>query len=248
MGLPMLLRFASLFLLAPALFAFLLLAPEKGMATGNQLDVAPTPPAQGPGEITDQKELLAKAETTLSAMLSNPDYPSLLSLASRAKAILIVPRMLKLSFFLGGHGGSGVLLARNAAGTWSNPSFYTIGGINYGFQLGGQTSELVLTIMSEKGLRALLDHELTLGADAGASIGTVGRGAHAATGLGRDADVYAFARSEGLYVGISLDGTVITPDSSWNEAFYGQGATPEAILVEQRFSSPYAEKLVKAMP
>lgn len=214
-----------------------------------QLEVAPNPPPKAADDISDQKELLAKAQSTLESMLSNPDYPSLLSLATRAKAILIVPRMLKLSFFLGGHGGSGVLLARGGSDNkWSNPAFYTIGGINYGFQLGGQSSELILTVMSEKGLRALLDHELTLGADAGASIGTVGRGAHAATGLGQDADVYAFARSEGLYVGISLDGTVITPDTGWDEAFYGKGATPEAILIDRKFTSPLSDKLLGAMP
>lgn len=219
-----------------------------GHAAGAQLETPPNPPPQAPASTNDQKALLNKAEATLESMLSDPDYPSLLNLATRAKAILIVPRMLKLSFFLGGHGGSGVLLARGANNKWSNPAFYTIGGINYGFQLGGQSSELVLTIMSEKGLKALLDHELTLGADAGASIGTIGRGAHAATGLGQDADVYAFARSEGLYVGISLDGTVIAPDNGWNEAFYQKGATPEGILVEQRYTSPDADKLVAAMP
>ncbi len=211
-------------------------------------ETAPMPLEKSANDISDQKELLIKAQSTLESMLSNPDYPSLLNLATRAKAILIVPRMIKLSFLLGGHGGSGVLLARGANNKWSNPAFYTIGGINYGFQIGGQSSELILTVMSEKGLRALLDHELTLGADAGASIGTIGRGAHAATGLGQDADVYAFSRSEGLYVGISLDGTVITPDNGWDEAFYGKGATPEAILIEHRFTSPHAEKLISVMP
>ena len=237
------------------LFAFLILAlicsvsPAHAVNTvSQQLDTPPSPAPKAVDDITDQKELLAKAQSTLESMLSNPDYPSLLNLATRAKAILIVPRMLKLSFLIGGHGGSGVLLARGADNKWSNPAFYTIAGINYGFQIGGQASELILTVMSEKGLRALLDHELTLGADAGASIGTIGRGAHAATGLGQDADVYAFARSEGLYVGISLDGTVITPDTGWDEAFYGKGATPEAILIERRFTSPNSDKIIGAMP
>jgi lipid-binding SYLF domain-containing protein len=215
--------------------------PEPGLTE-------PNPPPKPASDTRDQKQLLRRAENTLESLLSDPDYPSLLNLATRAKALLIIPSMLKLSFFFGGHGGSGVLLARGNDGKWSNPAFYTIGGINYGFQIGGQSSELILTIMSEKGLKALLEHELTLGADAGASVGTVGRGAHASTGIGEDADIYAFARSEGLYVGISLDGTIVTPDRGWNEAFYGQGATPEAILLERRFSSPEAAKLVAAMP
>jgi SH3 domain-containing YSC84-like protein 1 len=223
--------------------------PAYAVSDMKHLETAPSPPEKPPGDISSQKELLVKAQSTLESMLSNPDYPSLLNLATRAKALLIVPRMLKLSFLIGGHGGSGVLLARGADNKWSNPAFYSIGGINYGFQIGGQSSELILAVMSEKGLRALLDHELTLGADAGASIGTIGRGAHAATGLGQDADVYAFARSEGLYAGISLDGTIITPDGGWNRAFYeNEGATPEAILIERKFTSPNSDKILSAMP
>ena len=245
-GLRRYVRFCSVLLCALALCSVSL--PAFAVSDMKHLETAPSPPPKAADDITDQKALLVRAQATLESMLSNPDYPSLLNLATRAKAILIVPRMIKLSFLIGGHGGSGVLLARGADNKWSNPAFYTIAGINYGFQIGGQSSELILTVMSEKGLRALLDHELTLGADAGASIGTIGRGAHAATGLGQDADVYAFARSEGLYAGISLDGTIITPDTGWDEAFYGKGATPEAILIERRFTSPNADKILSAMP
>jgi lipid-binding SYLF domain-containing protein len=219
-----------------------------GTSLSKQLDTQPDPGPSLPPDVTPQKDLLLKAQTTVESLLSDPDYPSLLSLVTKAKAVLIVPRMLKISFFLGGHGGSGVLMSRGANGKWSNPAFYTIGGINYGLQLGGQSSELILTIMSDKGLKALLEHELTLGADAGASVGTLGRGAHAGTGLGESAEVYAFARSSGLYVGVSLDGTVITPDPGWNKEMYGPNATPDGILIQQRFSSPYADKLVAAMP
>ncbi len=248
-------RFLSLLALAlllsiPAYAARMETATSPSVtATDRQLDEPANPGEKLDEDISEQKALINSSAATIKSLLSDPDYPSLLSLANRARAILIVPRMLKLSFFLGGHGGSGVLLARGPDGRWSNPAFYTIGGINYGFQLGGQTSELVLTIMSDKGLDALLKHELTLGADAGASIGTIGRGAKAATGIGQDADVYAFARSEGLYIGISLDGTVVSPDLSWNKNFYkSQDATPEGILLDRRFSSPEAASLVKAMP
>lgn len=221
---------------------------DERVDTSAQIKVAPNPPPKDAQDTSSQRELLTQAKGTIESMLSNPDYPSLLSLATRAKAILIIPQLLKLSFFLGGHGGSGVLLARSAGGKWSSPAFYTVAGINYGFQLGGQASEVVLTIMSDKGLSALLKHELTLGADAGVSLGMLGRGAKAATGLGEDADVYAFARSQGLYAGISLDGSVITPDTGWNEALYGKGVTPEQILVQQSVSTPYADKLIGAMP
>ncbi len=220
----------------------------KDYGPSRQIRMEPDPAERRPPDLTPQKDLLLKAQATLESLLSDPDYPSLLELVTRAKAVLIVPRLVKVSIFLGGHGGSGVLLARDATGKWSYPAFYTLGGINYGLQLGAQTSELILTIMSEEGLKTLLDHELTLGADAGASLGNIGRGVRAATGLGADADIYAFARSAGLYVGVSLDGTAVAPDPSWNRALYGPRATPEDILVRHLYASPYADSLVGAMP
>ena len=87
-----------------------------GTSLSKQLDTQPDPAPNLPPDVTPQKDLLLKSQTTVESLLSDPDYPSLLSLVTKAKAVLIVPRMLKISFFLGGHGGSGVLLARGANG------------------------------------------------------------------------------------------------------------------------------------
>jgi len=128
-------------------------------------------------------------------------------------------------------------LVRNEDGKWSPPAFYTLGGISWGLQIGGQTSELVLAVMTEKGLNAIINREVTLGADAGVAVGELGKGVNASTGMDTKADMYAFARSEGLFVGVSLEGSVIAPRETWNQQLYGQEATPESILIDRTATS-----------
>jgi lipid-binding SYLF domain-containing protein len=129
------------------------------------------------------------------------------------------------------------MLARDEQGTWSNPAFYTLGGLSAGLQIGGQTSEMVITVMTAKGLHAIMNRQVTLGGDAGLAIGELGKGVDASTGIGLNADMYAFARSEGLYIGASLQGSIIAPRHTWNRQLYGQEATPAGVLVERSNSS-----------
>ena len=170
-------------------------------------------------------------------MMRDNQYPGLVDLASRAKAIIIVPNMIRAAFFFGGRGGNAVMLVRGEDGKWSPPAFYTIGGISWGLQFGGQSSELVIAVMTDKGLSSIMNREVTLGGDAGLAIGELGKGVNAATGMGLKSDLYAFARSEGLFVGVSLEGSVIAPRETWNIQVYGDQVTPESILVDRTESS-----------
>jgi len=178
------------------------------------------------------------------------DSKTLVDVATRAKAIIIVPNMLRAAFFFGGRGGDGVMLVRGADGKWSPPAFYTIGGISWGLQFGGESSELIVTVMTDKGLNAVMNREATLGADAGLAIGELGVGVNAATGMGMKSDMYAFARSQGLFVGISLEGSVIHPRQGMDQELYGDQATPQSILVDRTSSSnsPAVSALIAAMP
>ncbi|QQR69018.1 MAG: lipid-binding SYLF domain-containing protein [Alphaproteobacteria bacterium] len=200
--------------------------------------------------LTDQAELITRAKVTAESMFSDPNYPALLNLTMRARAVLVVPNLFRVGFFIGGRGGNGVLVVRDpSTKQWGTPAFYALGGVSYGLQFGAQDSEVILVIMSEKGLRALVKNEVTLGGDAGMAVANVGMGAQAATGLGMNADVYSFARSGGLYAGVALDGSVITAKDSWNKEVYGPGATPEAILLERRFPVPEVTRpLVSILP
>ncbi|MGE4352167.1 MAG: lipid-binding SYLF domain-containing protein [Bdellovibrionales bacterium] len=200
------------------------------------------------GSETDQ--LVNRSRITFKSMLSDNQYPGLVDLASRAKAIIIVPNQLRAAFLLGGRGGNAVMLVRDAQNQWSPPAFYTIGGISFGLQIGGNSSEIIIAVMTERGLNAVLDRQVTLGGDAGLAIGELGKGVNAATGLGLKSDMYAFARSEGLYVGASLEGSVIAPRPTWNHQMYGQNVTPRDILVNRTVSTNSAsvQNLISVMP
>ncbi|MDX2027408.1 MAG: lipid-binding SYLF domain-containing protein [Alphaproteobacteria bacterium] len=199
---------------------------------------------------SETEQLVDKSRITFQTMMSDNQYPGLVDLAARAKAIIIVPNMIRAAFFFGGRGGNAVMLVRGEDGRWSNPAFYTIGGISWGLQFGGQASELIITVMTEKGVKAVMNRAVTLGADAGLAVGELGQGVNAATGMDLKADMYAFARSEGLFVGVSLEGSVVAPRETWNQQLYGREATPRGILVDHSFTSDSqaVSGLVAAMP
>jgi lipid-binding SYLF domain-containing protein len=181
----------------------------------------------------EPQQLIERSALTFKSMMSDNQYPGLVDLAARAKAVIILPNLIRGAFFIGGGGGNAVMLVRDGQGGWSNPAFYTLGGLSFGLQVGGQTSEMVITIMTDKGVKAVLDRQVTLGGDAGLAIGELGKGVNAATGIGLSADMYAFARSEGLYAGASLQGSVIAPRHTWNHQLYGNEATPAGILINR---------------
>lgn len=203
------------------------------------------------GEIGNEADqLVEKSRVTFQSMMSDTQYPGLVDMATRAKAIIIVPSLIRAAFFVGGRGGNAVMLSRDEQGQWSQPAFYTVGGLSFGLQFGGQASELVVVVMTEKGLRAIMERQVTLGGDAGLAIGELGQGVQAATGMGLKADMYAFARSEGLYAGVSLDGSVISPRHTWNHHMYGTNATPRSILVNRTSTttSQAVQNLIRVMP
>ncbi|MDR3448517.1 MAG: lipid-binding SYLF domain-containing protein [Alphaproteobacteria bacterium] len=203
------------------------------------------------GEFGSEPEQLAdRARISFAGMMADNQYPGLVDLATRAKAIIIVPNMIRAAFFFGGRGGNAVMLVRGPDGKWSDPAFYTLGGISWGLQFGGQSSELVIAVMTDKGLSSIMDREVTLGGNAGLAVGELGKGVSAETGMGLKSDMYAFARSEGLFVGVSLEGSVIAPRETYNQQLYGQDATPEGILVDHTSTtnSQPVKNLVAAMP
>ncbi len=199
---------------------------------------------------TEPEQLIDRSRISFQSMMGDNQYPGLVDLASRAKAIIIVPNLISAGFFFGGRGGNAIILARNEQGQWSPPAFYTLGGLSFGLQIGGKTSELIITVMTEKGLNSILDRQVTLGGDAGLAIGELGKGVNASTGMGLKSDMYAFARSEGLFVGVSLEGSVIAPRYTWNQQLYGSDATPRSILTEftSTSSSRSVSDIIAAMP
>jgi lipid-binding SYLF domain-containing protein len=169
-------------------------------------------------------------------------------LLKKADGVLIAPEVLKGAFVIGASGGSAVFLVRDKKDTerWSEPAFYTMGGLSIGLQIGGQASEVILLAMTDRGVRSLLGDSVKLGADVGVAAGPMGIGASAAT-ANLSADILSFSRSKGLYGGVSLDGAVVAVRGSLNNAFYGKEVSPTDILIRHTVTNQQAEGLAKAV-
>jgi lipid-binding SYLF domain-containing protein len=190
-------------------------------------------------------QLVAKARMAFASMVADPNLEALVDLLKRARGVFICPSLLKGAFIVGVSGGSGVFLARGEK-TWYGPAFYTMGGASFGLQIGGQSSEVVLVAMTERGVTALLSTSAKLGGDAGVAVGPIGIGASAAT-ANLSADIISFSRAKGLYGGISLDGAVVAVRESLNDAYYGKKVNPTDIFIRHEVTNPQAERLIQAV-
>lgn len=193
--------------------------------------------------VTEQQMLINRSVATIERLLTDDNFrQSLQPLFERARAVLIVPNMLKAGFILGGEWGTGVLLVRGPQG-WSHPAFYTVGAGSVGLQVGVQDSEVLFLVMTDAGLEAIMNNNVKMGAEIGVSFLIAGAGMEAATTSNLGADVYAYARSFGLFGGGAFEGAVIRSRNTWNAAFYGPQATAEAIVLRREYANPGAEKL-----
>ena len=187
----------------------------------------------------ERQILVDRSGYVVERFANNPLMGWFRSNVRKAQAVLIVPRLKKGGFIIGGSGGSGVLLARDTnSGQWSPPAFYTMGSVTFGLQAGGEISEIILLIMTKRGLDSLLSDTAKLGGDVSVAAGPVGLGAKAAT-----ADVIAFSRTRGFYGGINVEGAVILTRDSWNRGYYGQRVSPSDILIRSAVRNPRAENL-----
>ncbi len=160
---------------------------------------------------------------------------------------MIFPQLYKGALFIGGQGGSGVLLARRPDGTWSYPAFYTLGSISFGLQIGGQTSEAVLIIMNDKALNALMEDQVKLGADMGAAVGPVGTGVAASATTSFGEDIYTYSTNQGLFIGASFEGAIVARREDWNGDFYNGVTSPSDIVLEGKAANPLADPLRQDM-
>jgi lipid-binding SYLF domain-containing protein len=160
-------------------------------------------------------------------------------LLERAYGVVVVPRVIKGALIIGGRGGKGVMAVRNTDGSWSNPVFVTLAGANVGFQWGVQSTDLVLVLMSRQSVEGIAGGKVTLGADASVAAGPVGRSAAAATDATLKAQVLAYARNEGIFAGVSIDGSVISIDDKANATAYGvSGILASQILAGKAGTPP----------
>ena len=160
--------------------------------------------------------------------------------AHEAKAIYIVPQLLRGAFIFGGAGGSGVLIVKNADGSWSEPVFYTMGSASFGLQIGADASEIVLVVRTQRGLEAFYSTDFRLGGDLSVAAGPAGVGAR---GGGITGDFVSFGKSKGAYAGISVDGQGVAVADAANRNYYGKPVRPTDILVKGSVSNPGSKSL-----
>ncbi len=189
----------------------------------------------------DEAGILAHANATVSDLKHDPVFGNARATLRRARAVLIVPSLIKGGFIFGAEGGDGVLLARTPRG-WSPPAFYTLGSASFGLQIGLEQAELVMFIMSERALRGIEQGKFKLGAGAGLTIITLGAAAEAATPANLSGDIIVWAIAKGAYGGITLNGSIIAPQDRNNAEFYGRPVTVREILAN-RVSNPAASRL-----
>ena len=188
----------------------------------------------------DDDSPLVRAQSAvrvLSEIEQAPDKAIPSDLLKDAKAIAVIPDVLKVGFVFGGRRGEGLISVKNPDGTWSNPSFISFGGGSVGFQIGVSSTDVILVFRSPRGVDNIVNGKFTLGADASVAAGPVGRTAQAATDEQLKAEIYSYSRARGLFAGVALDGTVLRIDHKSNEAVYGRGTTPRAIF-EGRTNPP----------
>ncbi|MEW6665658.1 MAG: lipid-binding SYLF domain-containing protein [Thermodesulfobacteriota bacterium] len=208
--------------------------------------VSPLSPARAEDD-QGTRLLVDRAKITMDSFMAARDLLSMRNLLRQAKGVFIGPQVLKGAFIIGGSGGSGVLLVHDPkTGRWNGPAFYTMGEASFGLQIGGETAEILLLAMTDRGVTAFLGNSVKLGADVGVAAGPVGVGVDAST-ANLSADIITYSRAKGLYGGISLEGAVVAVRHGWNEAYYGKRVTPTDILVRGDAKNEHAAGLLDAV-
>jgi lipid-binding SYLF domain-containing protein len=190
---------------------------------------------------TSQQVTVDGARKVLNDLRHDKAFGSAAQLMHQAKAVFIVPKLIKGGFIVGGEGGNGVLMVQRHGG-WSAPAFYAIGAGSFGLQAGLEQSEMIMLIMTQKGLDGVLRDNFKIGAQAGISVVTLGSGVEGAIGGASLPDVVVWSSSTGLYGGLTVDGSIIRAEPNQDAAFYGRPLSSRDVLFGS-VESPRAEPL-----
>jgi lipid-binding SYLF domain-containing protein len=173
------------------------------------------------------------ANTALGEIMAIPNSGIPKEMLNNAHAVAVIPKVIKGSFVVGARHGNGVLLVRDSTGAWHAPVFIELTGGNVGWQIGVQSTDVVLVFKTPQSVSGLLDGKFTIGADAAVAAGPVGRQAGAATDSRLNAEIYSYSRSRGLFAGVALDGSVIKVQPDRNAAYYQPVVAGGPVVVPQ---------------
>jgi lipid-binding SYLF domain-containing protein len=186
------------------------------------------------------------AHMVLHELMDTPDKGIPDSIARKATCVAVVPSFKKGAFVVGGQYGQGVVSCRTSHG-WSAPAFIQMTGASFGFQIGGQSTDLVLVAMNHNGFQHLLHDKLKLGGDAAVAAGPVGRNAQASTTELASAEILTYSRSKGVFAGIDLTGDVVNQNQEDTRSYYGHDISYESILTGGVPTPPSAQHFVRTV-
>lgn len=201
----------------------------------------------------NEREKIEQAILVLDEIMAIPEKGMPPSLLGNAQAIAIIPNVIKAGVIIAGRFGRGVMLVRGENGEWGHPTFITIGGGSLGFQVGAQSTDVVLVFKNKRGTEKIFRGKMTLGADAAVAAGPIGRRVEASTDEAFRANILSYSRSRGLFAGVSLEGSVLSVDDEWNREFYdrsvqakeliaGKGSLPATGVKLKKKLNSYADK------
>ena len=191
----------------------------------------------------DQQALVDRATLAVQEIMGAKDGLDAQSLIRRARGVIVCPRIFRAGFLIGGSGGYCVLSARDGRGGWSSPAFYDVGSGSIGLQAGVQDAEVLMLILTDKGLGAVLDSQFKFGGDASASIGTLGNFIQGATTANVGADIVVTGKTRGLFAGLTLEGSLLSTYTDYDAAYYGRPLAARQIVSDPAVANPGAEPL-----
>jgi lipid-binding SYLF domain-containing protein len=181
-------------------------------------------PADDPSEdVKTARKRAASAAKVFDSMMRKADQAIPQAILDKAEAVIIVPGVIRAAFGIGGRGGRGIVSRRTANG-WSEPAFIKIGGGSFGLQIGATSTDYILLVMNETGLKGLMADGFELGGEAGAVAGPIGREAGASTNPTMNAELLSYSKARGLYAGVALKGIRIYADNNLNQKVYTKNA------------------------
>ncbi|MFM2126377.1 MAG: hypothetical protein RL328_2828 [Acidobacteriota bacterium] len=194
---------------------------------------------------TEAEERLGAATDALKEVMGIPDRSIPQELLAKAECVVIVPNLKKGAFIVGGQYGKGFAMCRNSNGVgWSAPGAVRIEGGSIGLQIGGSETDVFMLVMNKKGMDRLLSTKFTLGGEASAAAGPVGRTTQAETDAAMTAEILVWARSRGLFAGISLKGSSLREDKAWNRDLYGKELSNKDIITKGTAAPAAAKDLL----
>jgi lipid-binding SYLF domain-containing protein len=191
-------------------------------------------------------ERLQDAQAVVTQIMAAPDKGIPSSILSGATCLAVIPSFKKAAFVVGAQYGQGVATCRTPRG-WSAPVFVQLAGGSFGFQIGGQATDLIIVAMNQQGLQDMLKNKFKIGADAAAAAGPVGRNAQAGTDWKMNAELLTYSRSKGLFAGIDLDGTVLSQNEDDTRVMYGNAIPFETILKGNQATPEEARPFVRTV-